>query len=39
VNEVYAEYFPTDPPARVTVAVSGLVGGAAIEIAFVAVRD
>lgn len=39
MNQVYAEYFPTDPPARVTVAVSGLVGGAAIEISFVAVRD
>jgi 2-iminobutanoate/2-iminopropanoate deaminase len=39
MNEVYGEYFPRDPPARVTVAVSGLVGGATIEISFVAVRD
>lgn len=39
MNAVYGEYFPQDPPARVTVAVSGLVGGAAIEISFVAVRD
>lgn len=39
MNAVYAEYFPQDPPARVTVAVSDLVGGAAIEISFVAVRN
>lgn len=39
MNEAYAEYFPSDAPARVTVAVSDLVGGAAIEISFVAVRD
>lgn len=39
MNEVYAEYFPTNPPPRVTGAVSGLVSGAAIEISFVAVRD
>ncbi|MEX2467778.1 MAG: RidA family protein, partial [Gemmatimonadota bacterium] len=39
MNEVYALYFPRDPPARVTVVVSDLVREAAIEIAFVAVRN
>jgi 2-iminobutanoate/2-iminopropanoate deaminase len=38
MNRVYGEYFPVDPPARATVAVSELVGGAAIEISFVAVK-
>ncbi len=38
MNHVYAEYFPTDPPARETVAVKDLVGGAALEISFVAVK-
>lgn len=38
MNEVYGEYFPTDPPARETVAIKELVGGAAIEISFVAVK-
>jgi 2-iminobutanoate/2-iminopropanoate deaminase len=37
MNAVYREYFATEPPARTTVAVSGLPGGAAIEIALVAV--
>jgi 2-iminobutanoate/2-iminopropanoate deaminase len=37
MNTVNREYFPTDPPARTTVAVSGLPGNAAIEIALVAV--
>lgn len=32
VNEVYAEFFPGDPPARVTVAVAGLPKGALVEI-------
>ena len=31
VNEVYAEFFPTDPPARVTVAVAGLPKGSLVE--------
>lgn len=39
MNEVYGSYFPENPPARVTVVVSELVAGAAIEISFVAVRD
>lgn len=32
VNEVYAEFFPTAPPARVAVAVSALPKGANVEI-------
>jgi 2-iminobutanoate/2-iminopropanoate deaminase len=32
MNAVYASYFPTDPPARSTVAASGLARGAAVEI-------
>lgn len=36
MNEVYAEYFPEDPPARSTVAGSGLALGARIEIECVA---
>jgi 2-iminobutanoate/2-iminopropanoate deaminase len=38
MNQVYGEYFPTDAPARETVAVKDLVGGAAIEISFMAVK-
>lgn len=38
MNRVYAEYFPSDPPARETVAVKELVGGAVVEISFVAVK-
>jgi 2-iminobutanoate/2-iminopropanoate deaminase len=32
VNEVYTEFFPSDPPARVTVAVAGLPKGSLVEI-------
>jgi reactive intermediate/imine deaminase len=32
MNEVYASYFPKDPPARSTVAGSGLALGARVEI-------
>lgn len=32
VNEAYAEFFPQDPPARVTVGVSELPRGAYVEI-------
>ena len=39
MNAVYGEYFPEDPPARETVAVAAIVGGAAVEISFVAVRN
>jgi 2-iminobutanoate/2-iminopropanoate deaminase len=38
LNEVYGAYFTSDPPARTTVAVTALPGGANVEIAFVAVR-
>ena len=38
MNLVYGEYFPVDPPARTTVAVAALPGGANVEIAFVAAR-
>ncbi len=39
MNRVYGEYFPSDPPARETVAVASLVGGARVEISFVAVEQ
>jgi 2-iminobutanoate/2-iminopropanoate deaminase len=32
VNEVYSQYFRTDPPARATVAVAGLPKGVRVEI-------
>src|SRR5690606_9701876 len=32
MNEVYASFFPENPPARVCVAVSGLPKGVAVEI-------
>ena len=32
MNEVYAEYFPSDPPGRTTVEVKALPAGAHIEI-------
>lgn len=38
MNRAYAEYFPVGPPARETVAVSGIVGGAKVEISLVAVK-
>lgn len=38
-NEVYSSYFPQDPPARETVAVSGLALGAKVELSFIAVRS
>lgn len=31
MNEVFNTYFPKDPPARSTVQVAGLVGGAQVE--------
>jgi 2-iminobutanoate/2-iminopropanoate deaminase len=37
MNAVYAEFFPTNPPARTTVAVAGLPRGAAVEIEAVAI--
>ena len=36
VNEVYAAYFQSDPPARATVQVAGLPKDVALEIDFVA---
>lgn len=36
MNEVYARFFPSDPPARVTVGVAALPKGAPVEIALVA---
>lgn len=36
VNEVYGSFFPTDPPARSTVQVAGLPGGAQVEIEAIA---
>jgi 2-iminobutanoate/2-iminopropanoate deaminase len=36
MNEVYAEYFTSDPPARSTVQVAGLPAGARVEIEAVA---
>lgn len=38
LNEVYLEYFPDEAPARAAVGVDELVGGALVEISFVAVR-
>ncbi len=38
MNEVYATYFPAEPPARATVQVAALPRGARVEIALVAVR-
>ena len=38
MNRVYGVYFPSDAPARETVAVKDLVGGAVIEISFMAVK-
>lgn len=38
VNEVYARYFPVDPPARATVQVSALPRGAKVEIDCIAVE-
>jgi 2-iminobutanoate/2-iminopropanoate deaminase len=40
VNDAYAEFFPGDPPARVTVGVAALPRGAQVEIdAIVALAD
>jgi len=40
VNDVYATYFESDPPARVTVGVAALPQGADVEIdAVVALTD
>jgi 2-iminobutanoate/2-iminopropanoate deaminase len=38
MNEVYAEFFTNDPPARSTVAVAGLPRAALVEIEAIALR-
>jgi 2-iminobutanoate/2-iminopropanoate deaminase len=38
MNEIYREYFPTDPPARATVGVTALAADYAIEIEVTAAR-
>jgi len=38
MNRAYAVYFPMSPPARETVAVSGIVNGARIEISLIAAK-
>jgi 2-iminobutanoate/2-iminopropanoate deaminase len=38
MNRTYAEFFPSDPPARECVGVSGIVSGARVEISFIAVK-
>ena len=38
VNEIYAEFFPQEPPARSTIEVSALPKGALIEIEALATR-
>jgi 2-iminobutanoate/2-iminopropanoate deaminase len=38
MNEVYAKFFPSAPPARSTVQVAGLAGGALVEIDVVALQ-
>ncbi|OGP89280.1 MAG: hypothetical protein A2031_08630 [Deltaproteobacteria bacterium RBG_19FT_COMBO_43_11] len=39
VNEIYAEFFPQEPPARSTIEVSSLPKGALIEIEAIAARN
>ena len=38
MNQVYRTYFPSDPPARTTLAVPALPGGSHVEITFIASR-
>jgi 2-iminobutanoate/2-iminopropanoate deaminase len=38
MNRAYAEYFSVGPPARETVAVSGIVNGGRVEISLIAVK-
>jgi reactive intermediate/imine deaminase len=37
MNQVYGEYFPTDPPARECIAAGEILGQGLVEISFVAV--
>jgi 2-iminobutanoate/2-iminopropanoate deaminase len=38
MNAIYAEFFPSNPPARSTIAVAGLPKNASVEIEAVAVK-
>ena len=38
MNKIYADFFPESPPARSTVEVSALPGGAPLEIEMIALR-
>jgi len=38
-NSVYREFFSTEPPARTTVQVAALIGGASVELQTIAVKD
>jgi enamine deaminase RidA (YjgF/YER057c/UK114 family) len=38
-NKVYREFFPKDPPARATVAVSALNQGGRVELQMIAVKS
>ncbi len=38
MNAIYAEFFPSNPPARSTIAVAGLPKGGVVEIEAIAVR-
>ncbi len=37
MNRVYADFFPSEPPARSTIQVAALPGGAAVEIEAIAI--
>ena len=37
-NEIYQQVFSTDPPARATVQVAALIGGARVELQMIAVK-
>jgi 2-iminobutanoate/2-iminopropanoate deaminase len=40
VNEVYGEFFPSDPPARVAIGVAALPRGSQVEVdAVIALSD
>lgn len=39
MNVIYAEFFSSDPPARTTIAVSGLPKGASVEIEAIALQE
>lgn len=39
MNEAYGQYFPETAPSRVAVEVSELIGGARLEISFIAVKN